>query len=158
MSFPARTAFALAGLLALAPSASEADLQKLEKIRKEIEESEVRAKEFRAEAQGLLGELEGIDRELSTTRRSVFELRRRGRSAETELRELRDRVAESERRLATMQAALESRLVALYRWSSVRGLPAVASAEKGETLFTIFTDGAVKLIMEMRDWDGHGWD
>ena len=38
------------------------------------------------------------------------------------------------------------------------GVPAAASAEKGETLFTIFTDGAVKLIEEMRDWDGHSWN
>ena len=38
------------------------------------------------------------------------------------------------------------------------GVPASASAEKGETLFKIFTDGAVKLIGEMRDWDGQSWD
>ena len=38
------------------------------------------------------------------------------------------------------------------------GVPAAASADKGETLFTIFTDGAVKLIKEVRDWDGHSWD
>ena len=38
------------------------------------------------------------------------------------------------------------------------GVPAAASAEKGETLFTLFTGGTVKLIMEMRDWDGHSWD
>ena len=38
------------------------------------------------------------------------------------------------------------------------GVPAAASAEKGETLFTIFTDGAVNLIKEVQDWDGHSWD
>jgi creatinine amidohydrolase/Fe(II)-dependent formamide hydrolase-like protein len=37
-------------------------------------------------------------------------------------------------------------------------VPAAANAEKGETLFSIFTDGAVKLIGEMRDWDGQSWD
>jgi creatinine amidohydrolase len=38
------------------------------------------------------------------------------------------------------------------------GVPASANAEKGETLFKIFTDGAVNLIGEMRDWDGQSWD
>ena len=38
------------------------------------------------------------------------------------------------------------------------GVPAAANAEKGETLFSIFTDGAVKLISEMRDWDGQSWN
>ena len=38
------------------------------------------------------------------------------------------------------------------------GVPASANAEKGETLFKIFTDGTVKLIGEMRDWDGQSWD
>ena len=38
------------------------------------------------------------------------------------------------------------------------GVPAAANAEKGETLFTIFTDGAVKLIEEMCNWDGQSWD
>jgi creatinine amidohydrolase/Fe(II)-dependent formamide hydrolase-like protein len=37
-------------------------------------------------------------------------------------------------------------------------MPAAASAEKGETLFKIFSDGVVKLIKEMRDWDGQSWD
>ena len=37
------------------------------------------------------------------------------------------------------------------------GVPATASAEKGEALFSIFTDGAMKLIREIRDWDGHRW-
>ncbi len=38
------------------------------------------------------------------------------------------------------------------------GVPAAASAEKGETLFTIFAEGAVKLIEEMCNWDGQSWD
>ena len=38
------------------------------------------------------------------------------------------------------------------------GVPAAASAEKGETLFKIFTDGAVKLIQEVGDWDGQSWN
>jgi creatinine amidohydrolase len=38
------------------------------------------------------------------------------------------------------------------------GEPAAANTEKGETLFSIFTEGAVKLIREMRDWNGQSWD
>jgi len=38
------------------------------------------------------------------------------------------------------------------------GVPAAASTEKGETLFSIFTEGAVKLIREMQNWDGQSWN
>jgi len=38
------------------------------------------------------------------------------------------------------------------------GVPAAASVEKGETLFSFFTDGAVKLITEIKNWDGQSWD
>jgi len=38
------------------------------------------------------------------------------------------------------------------------GVPAAASAEKGEALFKTFTDGTIKLIHEMRDWNGQSWD
>ena len=38
------------------------------------------------------------------------------------------------------------------------GNPADARAEKGEALFRLFTQGVVKLIEEVRDWDGRSWD
>jgi creatinine amidohydrolase len=38
------------------------------------------------------------------------------------------------------------------------GVPAAASAEKGEALFHAFTGGAVKLIRELQNWDGQSWD
>ena len=64
MSGGARLVVVLAGLLAFLPGAADADLARLEKLRKEIAESELQAREFRIEASGLLGQLEGIDREI----------------------------------------------------------------------------------------------
>ncbi|MEE2703700.1 MAG: peptidoglycan DD-metalloendopeptidase family protein [Myxococcota bacterium] len=128
MSGGARLVVVLAGLLAFLPGAADADLARLEKLRKEIAESELQAREFRIEASGLLGQLEGIDRELSASRRGVFALGQRHRQGQVELRELRKRAAESEKRAASTQAALESRLLALHRWSAVRGVGGLFAA------------------------------
>jgi len=38
------------------------------------------------------------------------------------------------------------------------GDPRDASAEKGESLFEVFTKGAVKLVDSMRAWDGRSWE
>lgn len=38
------------------------------------------------------------------------------------------------------------------------GDPAVATADKGERLFTIFADGLVRLIDRIHAWDGASWD
>ena len=38
------------------------------------------------------------------------------------------------------------------------GVPAAASAEKGERLFTAFADGVVNLLTRVIQWDGHSWD
>ena len=38
------------------------------------------------------------------------------------------------------------------------GTPAAATAEKGETLITCFTDGVCNLLNRTRDWDGHSWE
>ena len=134
MSGGVRSALVLSALLALVSGAAEGGLEKLERLKKKIEESELRATEFRTQATGLLGQLEGIDRELSSSRRSVFALRRRHRQGEAELREVRERAAESERKLASTQAALESRLVALYRWSAVRGVAGAYAAGDFQTV------------------------
>jgi creatinine amidohydrolase len=37
------------------------------------------------------------------------------------------------------------------------GVPAAASAEKGEALLNAFTDGVVHFIESVRDWDGQSW-
>ena len=38
------------------------------------------------------------------------------------------------------------------------GTPAAATAEKGETLLTCFTDGVCNFLNRTRDWDGHSWE
>jgi creatinine amidohydrolase len=38
------------------------------------------------------------------------------------------------------------------------GSPQHASAEKGEHLFATFADGVVRLLEQVRAWDGHSWE
>lgn len=38
------------------------------------------------------------------------------------------------------------------------GSPHLASAEKGESLFSAFTDDVKKLVQRMIRWDGHSWE
>lgn len=38
------------------------------------------------------------------------------------------------------------------------GRPSVATAEKGEALFSLFTQGAVSLLERVLRWDGKSWD
>ena len=38
------------------------------------------------------------------------------------------------------------------------GEPAVASAEKGEVLFTEFTSGLVTMLQRVIDWNGSSWE
>ena len=37
------------------------------------------------------------------------------------------------------------------------GTPAAATAEKGEVLFSCFTDGVCEFLNRVRDWDGSSW-
>jgi creatinine amidohydrolase len=38
------------------------------------------------------------------------------------------------------------------------GQPRAATVEKGEALFTAFSDGAVSLLEKVRAWDGRSWN
>ena len=38
------------------------------------------------------------------------------------------------------------------------GFPQLASAEKGETLFRVFTDDAVAMLERVIAWDGKSWN
>ena len=118
----------LAAPLAAGPVAA-ADAERLERVRAEIEEREARARAYAAEAEGYLGELEAIDREMSEMRRSVERLRRRRRAAEEELVAVRTALAEAERGRARVQDQLEVRLVALYKFRSTGGVPALAARD-----------------------------
>lgn len=119
-----------AGLALLVPLwvHAEPGQSRLGEIRQQIARREAHAREFAKEAEGYLGEIEAIDRELTETRRSVRVLRNRHREAQGEL--ARAGVAEREARanLARLRVALRMRLVALYKSGTAIGAPMLSSA------------------------------
>lgn len=130
--------FAAGPLLVLlaAPTSPEAaadESERLGRIRAEIEEREAAARELAEEAQGVLGELEGIDRELVETRRSLQRLRRRERVAEEELSTAREKLNKAQRAREDVEGALQIRLVALYKFRATGGAPALAQARDFQT-------------------------
>jgi len=124
-----RVAPLLAILALLGQAAWAADeAQRLERIRLEIEEREARARDFADEAEGYLGELEAIDRELIETRRSLRRLRARQKAAKAELGEAERGLEQAEQALEETRRDLNRRLVALYKFRATGGLPALYSA------------------------------
>ena len=101
---------------------------RLEEIQREIEEREARARSYAEEAEGYFEELDAIERELSETRRSLRRLRKRQRAAEKELKEARSGLAEATPALEKTRTDLEIRLIALYKFGSTGGIPALYSA------------------------------
>lgn len=102
--------------------------QRLESLRREIEEREAKARELGQQAQGYLGELEAIDRELAETRRGAKLLRERERDATRELALARKGADEAARGLAATERGLEERLIALYKWNATGGVSTLWSA------------------------------
>jgi septal ring factor EnvC (AmiA/AmiB activator) len=125
----AAVALALAGL-ALGPPRAEAakSSERLERLRVEIEEREARARDFAQQADGYLGELEAVDRELTELRRSLRRLRREERAAEKNLRQAEVALERAARELDQSEKMLENRLVALYKFGRAGGVPALYSA------------------------------
>jgi septal ring factor EnvC (AmiA/AmiB activator) len=117
-------------LLALAPLPlrSESKSDRLAKLRAEIEDRESRARKFAREADGLIGELEGIDREVVESRRSQKQLKARKQEAEVELEQARGALAQAERNLVSSRQDLSSRLVILYKSRYAGQLPALYAA------------------------------
>ncbi|MEE9281470.1 MAG: peptidoglycan DD-metalloendopeptidase family protein [Myxococcota bacterium] len=122
-------------LLLIWPAGSPAqdEASRLENIRREIEQREARARDYRDEAAGLLDELDGIDRELSEVRRSVRVLRRHERAARQDLQSAQRRVAEARRLLDESRGRVDARLVSLYKFSATGGLRALYSARDFES-------------------------
>jgi septal ring factor EnvC (AmiA/AmiB activator) len=118
----------LAGGLVVGVAGAEEESRRLRELREEIEAREARAHDLRDEAEGVLGELEAVDRELHEVRRSVRLLRQRRREAETDLKETRARVSEAAKKRERLQMYLEKRLVALYKFYATGGVPAFYSA------------------------------
>ena len=125
---PAALCCALLTLVPGSPAQSADRKQRLEDIRREIEQREARARAYAEEAEGHFQELDGIDRELSETRRSVRRLRERQQTAEQELEEARAGLAEVTPVLERTRTDLETRLIALYKFGSTGGIPALYSA------------------------------
>ena len=115
-------------LLPAGPAPGADERRRLEEIRTEIEAREAQAREYAEQAEGYLGELDAIDRELSEARRSVRVLRRRQRAAEEELRQVRAAFETAGRALDRTREDLEIRLVALYKSQAAAGIPALYRA------------------------------
>jgi hypothetical protein len=126
---PARARCARAPALALVANAGDPPAQstRLEELKKEIDAREAHAKSLGQQAEGYLGELEAVDRELSEVRKSAVLLRAREKEASAELVDARRGVDQSAHALAETERGLEKRLVALYKWELAGG---------GSTIFT----------------------
>lgn len=124
----AALAVALVAICGASPAGAADPGQRLESLRKEIEAREARARELGAEAEGYLGEIEAVDRELVETRRGAALLREREREATRELGLARDGATKAAAALAATDRALEQRLVALYKWNATGGIASMWSA------------------------------
>ena len=141
---------ALALLLAAAPALARAQSSRLEQLRAEIEAREAKARDLGKQAEGYLGELEAVDRELTETRRSARLLRAREREAGEELVEARRGSEQSARALAQTERGLEARLVALYKWDATGGRASLLSA--GDFMsFTRRQEGLTRVVAEDRE-------
>ncbi|MDJ0787893.1 MAG: peptidoglycan DD-metalloendopeptidase family protein [Myxococcota bacterium] len=108
------SALVLAALLAAPVSAQEGDAD-LEALRRAIEERRERVAVYEREARGLFRAIEAVDAAILEARREVDRI---GREAEAAGRRLAAVEAESqglEQRVARTRAALETRVVALYK-------------------------------------------
>jgi septal ring factor EnvC (AmiA/AmiB activator) len=128
----ARVALACLALVlaCAAPHAAEAadPGARLEALKREIEAREAKARELGREAEGSLGELEAVDRELAETRRGAKLLREREREAAREAEEAKRGAANAARALEETERGLEARLVALYKWNATGGAASLWSA------------------------------
>jgi len=142
-----RTALAL--LLASFPLLSHAQSSRLEQLRIEIEAREAKAKDLGKQAEGYLGELEAVDRELTETRKSAKLLRGREHEAGEELATARKGVEQSGRSLAAIERGLDARLVALYKWDATGGQTALVASSDCMS-FTRRPEGLARILAEDR--------
>ena len=136
---------ALATLVLASPVPASDRQARLEEIRREIEEREARARSYAEAAEGYFQELDAIDRELNETRRSVRRLRERQQTAEKELEEARAGLAEVTPVLERTRTDLETRLIALYKFGSTGGIPALYSARDFQS-FARWRQGLARVL------------
>ncbi|HTO56034.1 MAG TPA: peptidoglycan DD-metalloendopeptidase family protein [Myxococcota bacterium] len=123
---------------------------RLEQLRIEIDAREAKAKDLGKQAEGYLGEIEAVDRELTETRKSAKLLRAREREAGDELVEARRGVDQSARSLAAIERGLDARLVALYKWDATGGQSALVAASDFMS-FTRRQEGLTRILAEDRE-------
>jgi cell division protein FtsX/septal ring factor EnvC (AmiA/AmiB activator) len=121
-------------LLRPGPAPGADERRRLDQIRTEIEAREEQAQEYAEEAEGYLGELDALDRDLSETRRSIRLLRSRQRTAEEELRQARAAFEAAAGARDRSREELEIRLVALYKSQAAAGIPALYTARDVQEL------------------------
>jgi septal ring factor EnvC (AmiA/AmiB activator) len=128
-------ALALVGADTPAPTGAPNRAQRLEQMRAEIEAREASARELAERAEGVLGELEGIDRELAEVRASARRLRVELPESERAWRDAEQGIQDAEAAVLRAQRDLESRLVALYKVGATAGLSTLyAAADVGSFL------------------------
>jgi septal ring factor EnvC (AmiA/AmiB activator) len=128
-------ALALIGADTPAPTGAPNRAQRLEQMRAEIEAREASARELAARAEGVLGELEGIDRELAEVRASARRLRVELPESERAWRDAEQGIQDAEAAVLRAQRDLEARLVALYKVGATAGLSTLyAAADVGSFL------------------------
>jgi len=131
-------ASALALLVGLAGGGRADDARvRLDRIRAEIEEREARARQFAAEADTALEQLEAIDRELVEIRRSRRKLAQRGKAAGQELVGARGGLAMAEKDLQEARERLADRLVVIYKFGATGGLPALYASRDFQSVIRL---------------------
>ncbi len=147
-------ALAAPALIALALLANAGDppaqSTRLEELKKEIDAREAHAKSLGQQAEGYLGELEAVDRELSEVRKSAVLLRAREKEASAELVDARRGVDQSARALADTERGLEKRLVALYKWELAGGGSTIFTASDFMS-FTRRREGLARILAQDRE-------
>ncbi len=145
------TVAACAALLCLAAAGvtRAQSATRLEQLRLEIEAREAKARDLGKQAQGYLGELEAVDRELTETRKSAKLLRAREREATEELAVARKGSDSAGRALAQTEKGLEARLVALYKWDVAGGQGSLWTASDFMS-FTRRREGLARVVAEDR--------
>ena len=147
----AGVAAALAALaLGALTGSARAQSSRLEELKKEIEAREAHAKSLGAQAEGYLGELEAVDRELSEVRKSAVLLRAREKEAGAELVEARKGVDQSAPRYGETERGLEKRLVALYKWDLTGGRGTIFTASDFMS-FTRRREGLARVLAQDRE-------
>lgn len=142
----------LLAAFAVAPrmAPGDAESRRLGEIRQEIEAREAKARVFAEEAQGVLGELEAIDREMSEVRRSLRALRAREVSARRELVAARAGQERAAADVARTRRELESRLVALYKFAAAGGVATLHSAGDFQS-FVRRREGLARILDQDRE-------